>query len=180
MRTCKTLFPLPQCSTLSFTLKKKHDLLYPSWRVHLHVRCLACWWLPLVKKNQSHAFTRQQPPIEDHLHHWNVVFLALVCNVYVWRWLNEKQRSFEDGTSVSDISLVPLIFKGECVWVWPGRPGAFLSSLFWSLNCYLICVLLCCEGCEMVIVLPSLLLSHFDVRTSLDSSRDFFFFLLIV
>lgn len=83
----------------------------------------------LSKENQYKAMPDSVFPFMVHLHCRNIVFLDLVCNVRFWRWLNEKQRPFEDGTSVSDISLVPLIFKGGCIWVWCSKTWSF-SSVF--------------------------------------------------
>ena len=80
----------------------------------------------MTKANQSQAPPDSIFPFRVHLHCCNMVFLDLACNVCFWRWLNEKQHPSEDGTSVSDISLLPLIFKGGRIWVCCSKNRSFL------------------------------------------------------
>lgn len=139
-----------------FILRKTFvPVLFPIWSVRLNVA--VCLLVITCQKQTSQALPDGVYPFRAHLHCCKVVFLDLACNVCFWRWLNEKQHPSEDGTSVSDIRLVPLIFKGGCIRVRCSESRSFPFVFVWSLNCYLICVLLSCKGCEMIIALSFLL-----------------------
>lgn len=121
-------FTESQCSSES-NLQEIWNSLFTAVMLNVHIdphlKCpFECGRLALSnhlsKENQASVF-----PFRVLLHCCNVVFLDSVCNVRFWRRLNEKQRPSEDGTSVSDISLVPLIFKGGCIWVCRSKSRSF-------------------------------------------------------